>query len=86
MSLFIHLLRLFIQAQNLALCFAETHELHQDPTFKFVKVSLDGIPTFCYINCTDQFGVTGKLAEGALNPIMIISMLCNGVMKNKLNS
>ena len=40
---------------------------------KFTKVPLDGIPSICCINCTAQFGVISKLAEGALNPIIYVT-------------
>ena len=33
-----------------------------------VQVPLDGFPSFLCIDCTAQFGVIHKLAEGALDP------------------
>ena len=38
--------------------------------FEFIKVPLDGIPSFCCINCSTLLGATTKLAVGALNPII----------------
>jgi len=38
------------------------------PQLKPVQVSLDGIPSLKHVDCTTQFGVICKLAEGALNP------------------
>ena len=40
--------------------------------FEFVQVPLDGIPSFCCINCSTQFGVICKLAKGTLNPIIYV--------------
>jgi len=42
------------------------------PPFEFIKVALDGIPSFCCINHTTQFGAIGKLAECALNLIICV--------------
>lgn len=39
---------------------------------KSVHVLLDGIPSFCYINCTTQLTVISKLAEGPLNPTVLV--------------
>jgi len=36
--------------------------------FKPVQNPLNGIPSFCSINCPTQLGVISKLAEDALNP------------------
>jgi len=33
---------------------------------EFIKVPLNEILAFCFINCTTQLGVVSKLAEGAL--------------------
>ena len=43
------------------------------PLFKFVQIPLNGITSFCYINCITQLGVVCKLAEGALDPTISIS-------------
>jgi len=44
--------------------------------FKLVQVPLDGIPSFCLINCTTHLGVISKLVEGKLSPFMsLIKML-----------
>ena len=59
--------------QNLALSFVELYQVHKGPSFKFIKIPLDGIPSFCSINHTTQLGVINKLAEGALNPIISVT-------------
>ena len=43
------------------------------PPLKPVKVSLDGIPSLQGVSQTTQLGVTGKLAEGALNATVCVS-------------
>jgi len=58
--------------QNLALLFVEPHYLHRGPPFVLIKVPLDGILYFCYLNRPNQLGVISKLAEGALNPIIYV--------------
>jgi len=45
------------QVQNLELFFVEPHEALPDPPFKFVEVTLNGIPSFHCVNCTTQLGV-----------------------------
>ena len=40
--------------------------------FKHVQVPLDSIPPFCCVNCTTQLGVISKLAEGTLNPTVLV--------------
>ena len=40
---------------------------------KPVQVPLDGILSFCCINCTTQLGVVCKLAEGELNPTVYVT-------------
>ena len=55
--------------QNVALFFVE---LCIGPPFVFSKVPLDGLPSFCSINCTTQLGVISKLADGALDPIIYV--------------
>ena len=39
------------------------------PILKHVQVTLDGIPSFYYINCTTQLVVVCKLAEETLSVI-----------------
>jgi len=39
---------------------------------KFVQIPLDGIPSFCHINYTTQFGVIHKLAKSAFDPIICV--------------
>jgi len=41
----------------------EPHEVHRGPLLEFIKVPLDGIPSFCHINCTTQLGVVCKFAD-----------------------
>ena len=42
------------------------------PLLKPVQVPLDGFPSFQCIDCTAQFGVVHKLAEGALDAIVCV--------------
>jgi len=42
------------------------------PLLKPVQVSLDGIPSFCCISRTSQFGIVCKFVEGALDPIICV--------------
>ena len=42
------------------------------PPVEFIKVLLDGIPSFCRINCTVQLGVISKLADDVLNPVICV--------------
>ena len=42
-----------------------THLVHMGPCFYFAEVPLDGIPSFCCMDCTTQLSVISKLAEGA---------------------
>ena len=55
------------QMRDLALGLVEPHEVHTGPLLKLVQVPLDGIPSFCHVNCTTQLGVVCKLTEGALD-------------------
>jgi len=55
------------QVQDLALGLVEPHEVHTGPLLELVQVPLDGILSFWCVNCTTQFGVVCKLAEGALD-------------------
>jgi len=59
--------------QHFALSFVEPQKFYVGPPFKFVKVPLDGISSFCHINCSIQLGIVSKVAEGALNPIMYVT-------------
>ncbi|GAB0197840.1 hypothetical protein GRJ2_002249400 [Grus japonensis] len=43
------------------------------PPLKPVKVRLDGIPSLQHVDCITQLGVVGKLAEGALDPIVHVA-------------
>ncbi|KAK4818202.1 hypothetical protein QYF61_008586 [Mycteria americana] len=54
------------QGQDPALGLVEPHEVRTGPLLQLVQVPLDGIPSFWCLNCTTQFGVVCKLAEGAL--------------------
>lgn len=51
---------------DLALGFAESHEVLLSPLLKSVWISLDGTPSLGYSDCTTQFGIH-KLAEGAFD-------------------
>ncbi|KAJ7419046.1 hypothetical protein WISP_56501 [Willisornis vidua] len=63
-----HLTFFYDKVQDLALGLVELHEVCMGPPPKPVKVPLDGIPSLHCVNCTTQFGVIGKPAEGALHP------------------
>ena len=43
------------------------------PPLKPVKVPLDGIPSLQRVDHITQLGVTGQLAEGALNPTVCVT-------------
>jgi len=60
------------RVQHIALGLVDPSWVYLDPTFKLVKVPLDGIPSICCINCTTQLGVVFKFAEGALDPIIYV--------------
>jgi len=61
------------QMQDLALGFAEPHEVQTGPTVQLVQVPLDAIPSFWHVSCTTQLGIICRLAEGALNlPVYVI--------------
>ena len=47
--------------------------VHMGSLFKPVQVSLNGISSFCPINCTTESGDVHKLAEGALNPTTYVT-------------
>jgi len=49
------------------LWFAESQEILLRPLLKPVWISVDGIPSLGYVDCTTQLGVIHRLAEGALN-------------------
>ena len=53
------------QMRDLALGLVEPHKIHTGPLLEVVQVPLDGIPSFWCANCTTQFGVICRLAEGA---------------------
>ena len=40
--------------------------------FKPVQIPPDGIPSFCWINCTIQLGIICKLAEGTLDSTVCV--------------
>ena len=61
-----------IQVQDLALGFVESHEVHLGPLLKPVSISLDDILSLRCVNCTTQFDVIHKFAEGSLNPTVNI--------------
>ena len=43
------------------------------PFFKLIHVSLDSMPSFYLTDCTSQFSVISKLAEGTFNPKVSIN-------------
>ena len=43
------------------------------PPFEFIKVPMSGMSSFCSINHATQLGVTSKLTEGALSPIICVT-------------
>jgi len=59
--------------QNLVLCLVEPHYVHKVLLYEFIKVPLDGIPSFYCTNCIAQLGVIRKLAEGAGNSIIYVT-------------
>jgi len=56
--------------QHLALGLVEPHYVFMGSLFKFSR--RDGTPSFYRINCILQLGVTSRLAESALDPIIKI--------------
>ena len=60
------------QMQALALGFVEPHEVLLGPLHELVRVSLDGILSLKCVNNT-QLGVTCKPAEGAFDPVIIVT-------------
>jgi len=62
-----------LQLQGFALLLVELREFPASPFLQPVMVPLDGIMTLWHIIHSSQFGVTCKLAEGALCPIIQIS-------------
>ena len=56
------------QVQHFVLGLVEPREVHVAPLFKTVQVSLDGVPSFCCINCTTQLGAIGKLLRLHMTP------------------
>jgi len=62
-----------ICVQDLALGFVVLQEFHMGLPLKPVKVLLDGIPSLQCVDCTTQLGVVSKVAEGALNPTVLVA-------------
>ncbi|KAJ7406056.1 hypothetical protein WISP_136009 [Willisornis vidua] len=60
------------QVQNLSLDLVKYHEIPMDPLLELVQVTLEGIPSFRYVNSTTQLGGICKLAEGGLNPFVYV--------------
>ena len=54
--------------QHLAL--AESLQVHVGSLFKSPQLPLDGIISFCYINCITQLSVISKHADGTVSPII----------------
>ena len=44
------------------------------PLLQPVQITLDGFPSFQRIDCTAQLGIIRKLAEGALNAIVYVTV------------
>jgi len=65
------------QVQNLALGLVEPHKVHRGLLLELVHVPLNGILSLIRINCTSHLGVICKLAEGALNPTMLLMKILN---------
>jgi len=59
--------------QDLALGLAELHEVCTGPNFRPVKVPLDGIFSLQLVDCTTHLCVICKLADGALNPTVLVA-------------
>ncbi|PKU43516.1 hypothetical protein llap_6172 [Limosa lapponica baueri] len=59
--------------QDLALDLVELHEVCTGPSFKPVRVPLDGIISLQRVDQSTHFGVVSKLAEGALNPTIHVT-------------
>lgn len=43
------------------------------PLSELVQVRLDGVPSFCCVNCTTQLGIISKFPEGVLSPIINVT-------------
>jgi len=64
-----------IQVWDLALGLVEPHEVHTGPLLHLVQISLDNIPSFWCFSCTTQLGAICKLAEGALDLAVYMSLI-----------
>ena len=62
------------QVQDLAFGLV-LHEVGMGPPLKPAYISLDGIPSLERVNYTTQLGVVCKLAEDALDPIILTNLL-----------
>ena len=62
-----------IQMQDLALIFVELHEVHLGTLLEPVEVSLGSISSLRLVDCTTEFGVIHRFAEGALNPTVNVT-------------
>ncbi|GAB0186435.1 hypothetical protein GRJ2_001108800 [Grus japonensis] len=60
------------QVQDLAPSLVESHPVGLDPSIQPVQIPLQSLPTLKQINTPAQLGVTCKLTEGALNPLIQI--------------
>jgi len=70
------------EVQDLALGLVEPHEVHIGPLLELVQVLLNGILSFRRVHCTTHLGVICKLAEGALNPTMLLMKILNSTGPN----
>ena len=61
--------------QDPALGLAEPHDVCPGPRLQLVQVPADNILSFWCVSCTTQLGVICKLAEGALDPTVCVSLM-----------
>ena len=63
--------------QDPALGLVEPHAAGMVPPLQVIQVPLDAIPSLRRVDCSTQLGVTGKLAEGALDPAVSLMKMLN---------
>lgn len=62
------------QVQDLVLGHIEVHEVHMYPPLWPAEASVDNIPSLQWVEkLLQKLGVTGRLSEGALNPIVHVT-------------
>lgn len=58
-------------------------EVSKGPPLKLVKAPVDGTPSLQHADCTVQFGVVGRLADGAPIPLsMSLTEMLNSAGPN----